>query len=75
MAMINIPLPENLARIYLSVSDEDRRKAQWLIELALSDLFLADSDTLRDVVREIGQRAEERGMTQEILQTLLSDDE
>ncbi len=73
--IINVPIPEGLARNYESASEEDKRKAQWLIELVLSDLFGDQAESLRDVVRDISQQAAERGMTPETLEELLADDE
>lgn len=73
--MITIPIPESLANIYERASHVDKVKAQWLIELVLNDLFYTQTGSLTDVVREISQRAAERGMTPEILEELLKDDE
>jgi hypothetical protein len=67
MATLNIPIPETLARVYERASDDDKRKAQWLIELVLRDLFDDKPESLSDVVQDISQRAAERGITPEIL--------
>lgn len=72
---INIPIADSLARIYENASDEEKQKAQWLVELVLQDLLLPRSESLIDVVKEISQRAAERGMTPEILEELLREDE
>lgn len=72
---IRIPIPDSLARIYESASEEDKRKAQWLIELVLQDLFRTQTESFQDVVRDISQRAAERGMTPEILEELLKDND
>jgi hypothetical protein len=72
---IFIPIPNSLAQIYENASEEDKRKAQWLIELVLHDLFTNQSESLTDVIRDISQRAAERGMTPEILEKLFHDDE
>ncbi len=72
---ISVPLPETLAQIYENASDEEKRKAQWLIELVLHDLFSAQKESLLDVVQAISERAAERGMTADILEDLLRDDD
>ncbi len=75
MMTVNIPIPDSLARVYERASDDEKRKAQWLIELVLRDLFDDTPESLNDVVQDISQRAAERGMTPEILDELLRDDE
>jgi hypothetical protein len=72
---INIQIPDSLARIYETASDADKQKAQWLVELVLQDLLLSRTESLSDVVQEISQRAAERGMTPEVLDDLLRDDD
>jgi hypothetical protein len=72
---INVPLPESLAHIYETASPEDKLKAQWLIEMVLDDLFRNQTESLSDVVRDISERATERGLTPEILDELLKEDE
>ena len=72
---IQIPLPEPLAEIYENASIEDKRKAQWLIELVLRDLWADQSESLIEVIDEISQLAAERGITPEILNEILEDDE
>ena len=69
--LIAIPIPESLATIYERASDADKVKAQWLIEVVLNDLFQAQTGSLINTVKEISQRAAERGMTPEILEELL----
>ncbi len=74
-SMITISVPEPLASVYEHASETDRAKAQWLIEVVLNDLFHSQTGSLIDTVREISQRAAERGMTPEILDEILNDDE
>ncbi|MCA0457452.1 MAG: hypothetical protein LCI00_26025 [Chloroflexi bacterium] len=73
--MISIPIPEPLANIYERASDADKVKAQWLIEVVLNDLFHNQSDSLANTVKEMSQKASERGLTPDILDELLKDDE
>ena len=74
-SMITISVPEPLASVYEHASETDRAKAQWLIEVVLNDLFHSQTGSLIDTVREISERAAERGMTPEILDEILNDDE
>lgn len=72
---IEITLPESLAKVYETASLEEKQKAQWLIELVLNDLLLPSSGSLLDTVKTISTRAAQRGLTPEILDDLLKDDE
>ena len=74
-ASIRVPLPESLAQVYERASEADKRKVQWLTELVLRDLFSNQSASLDSVVREVSQNAAQRGLTSEILQDLITDDE
>ncbi len=67
---ITVPMPEPLAKIYETATAEEKRKAQWLVELVLRDLFSDTTESLMDVVYDISQRAKEHGLTQEILDNL-----
>lgn len=75
MSTITIPIPDALARIYERASEDEKRKAQWLVELVLRDLFRTDSESLIDVVRDVSERAAQRGMTPALLEELLRDDD
>jgi hypothetical protein len=72
---ISIPLSSEVARIYERATEEEKRKVQWLVEMLLADLFDAKGESLMDVVRDISAKAESRGLTPEILDALLQDDD
>ena len=75
VATIQVRIPDSLAQIYENASQEDKQKAQWLIELVLHDLFQDRSESLTDVMQDISKRAQERGLTPDDLDALLRDDE
>ncbi|MAS32636.1 MAG: hypothetical protein CL610_01440 [Anaerolineaceae bacterium] len=75
VATIQVRIPDSLAQIYENASQEDKQKAQWLIELVLHDLFQDRSESLTDVMQAISKRAQERGLTPDDLDALLRDDE
>jgi hypothetical protein len=69
---VNIPLDEEAAQIYTRASIEQQRKLQMLLGLWLRE-FDDSSLSLPELMDQISDRAEERGLTPEILESLLND--
>ena len=74
-AMITIPLDEAAAAAYNTASDEDQRKIQLLFRVLLREYTAPSNMSLRELMDDIGAKAEARGLTPEILEQLLHDDE
>ena len=74
-AMITIPVDADTARAYQAASADDQKKIQLLLRLRLRELTTTPSISLHDLMDQIGVEAEARGLTPEILETLLRDDE
>ena len=74
-SMITIPIDADTARAYQAASPDDQKKMQVLLRLRLRELATTPAVSLRDLMDEIGAEAEARGLTPEILETLLHDDE
>jgi hypothetical protein len=72
---ITIPVDSELARVYNSASPEVRRKIQAFISLWLSELAAPGGKSLDELMDSISDKAQARGLTPEILETLLHDDE
>ena len=70
---ITIQVDESAARIFESASPEERRKLEALLSLQLLEAG-ASGLSLRDLMRTISQRAQERGLTEAKLQELLADE-
>ena len=70
---ITIRVVPEAASAYLAASDEERRKLDLLLSLRLRDAT-QPGESLDDVVRDISRRAQERGLTPEILESLLNGD-
>ncbi len=70
---IIIQVDEPAARIFESASPEERRKLEALLSLQLLEAG-APGTSLRDLMRTLSQRAQERGLTEEKLQELLADE-
>ncbi len=69
--MITIPLNVDTARLYSQAPAELRRKLQLLLTLWLRNL-LVSRRPLQVIMDEISQKAQERGLTPEILESLLN---
>jgi len=58
------------AQAYRAASEQDRRKLDLLVSLRLHDA-LHPSGSLKELMREISRKAQQRGLTPEILESIL----
>lgn len=70
--VITIPVDRDAARIYAEAPQELQRKLGLLLGLWLRE-FAASPRSLQAVMDEISRKAQERGLTPEILDALLHD--
>ena len=68
---ISIPLDPQTARAYAAARADERQKIQALLSLWLRELTASDGPTLEQVLNEVGNKAQSRGLTPEILDSLL----
>lgn len=68
---ITIPLDPQTARAYDSAAPEAKRKIQALLSLWLRELAKSEYPSLQQVLDEVGRKATARGLTPEILDSLL----
>lgn len=71
IANITIPLDTQTARLYTGASSEDKKKLRLLLSLWLRE-FAASPRPLKVVMDEISDKAQARGLTPEILESLLN---
>jgi hypothetical protein len=71
--MISIRVDAEAARTFRSMPDQDRRKLEALLSIRLSEAT-RPGESLNTVVQEIGDKAKERGLTPEILKSLLDEE-
>ncbi len=69
---ITIRVNAEVARIFETASEEQRRKLEALLSLKLSDAT-RNKRTLEEVMSEISQNAQARGLTPEILNSILNE--
>ncbi len=67
---ITVCVDSDVANRYRSASDHDRRKLDLLVNLRLRDAT-ESGKSLRESILEISRRAQRRGLTPEILQSIL----
>jgi hypothetical protein len=70
---ISIEVDADAARAFREASSQDQRKLQLLLSLRLRELTSGPPRPLREIMDEIGREAEARGLTPEILESLLHD--
>ena len=69
---ITISVDPEVATAYRQASDEERRKLDLLVNLRLRDATRSKA-SLQDVMQEISRKAQERGLTPEIFETLIDE--
>ena len=73
-ATIALEVDADTDRAFSAASPEERRKLQLLLSLRLRELTASPARPLKEIMDEIGQHAETRGLTPEILESLLRDE-
>lgn len=71
---ITIQVETEAAKAFAEASPEEQRKIQLLLSLRLQEITTPQGKTLKTVMDEIGTRAEARGLTPELLESLLRDE-
>jgi hypothetical protein len=71
-ATISLEVDPDTARAFAEAPAEERRKLQLLLRLRLRELTTAPARSLREIMDDIGREAEARGLTPEILESLLN---
>ena len=69
---ITIQVTPEIAKVFRSASETERRKMELLLNLRLLEVTRAQKP-LEQIMREISRSAKERGLTEEIFNDLLAD--
>ena len=72
-ATISIEVDADAAKAFAAASQEERRKLELLLALRLRELTADPIRPLREIMDEMGTQAVARGLTPEILNSLLND--
>ena len=70
---ITVSVDSDVANIYRSVSDKERRKLDLLVNLRLRDATESE-ESLQNIMRKISRNAQRRGLTPDILQSILDEE-
>jgi ferritin-like protein len=73
-ATISIQVDKEAAKAFAAAPTEEQRKIELLLSLRLQDLTIGSQRPLKAVMDESGKQAEARGLTPEILESLLHDE-
>jgi len=71
---ISINVDADAARSFHAAPPEDRRKVELLLSLRLRELVQRPPRSLRGIMDEVGAEAAAKGLTPEILESLLRDE-
>ena len=69
---ITVSVDSDVADFYRSASDTERRKLDLLVSLRLREAAV-DGKSLVEIMDEISSNAQQRGLTPEILQSILDE--
>ncbi len=70
---ITIPVGERVEQAWNAADEGERQKVQVLIGLWLDELFSKEPPSLEKLMDEVGRKAKARGLTPEILESILRD--
>lgn len=71
---ISITVDADAAQAFSEASPEERRKLELLLGLRLRELTAGRARPLQEIMDEIGTQAEARGLTPEVLESMLRDE-
>jgi hypothetical protein len=75
MSEATITVDSDIAEKYNTAPEADRQKIQLLIRLFLQDMIVPNSLSFQQIMDAIGYEAQRRGLTPEILDEMLNNDE
>ncbi len=70
---ITVSVDPKVARVYRAASDSERRKLDLLVNLRLREVANSHKP-IQEVMAEISRNARKRGLTPEILQSILDEE-
>ena len=73
-ATISIEVDAETARAFTEAPPEEQRKLKLLLGLRLRELPARPARPLKEIMDQIGAQAESRGLTPELLESLLRDE-
>jgi len=74
MSTISIEVDADAAKAYAAASADEKRKLQLLLRLRLRELISEPPKPLSEAMEQMGAEAQARGLTPEILDSMLNDE-
>ena len=71
---ITLEIDSEAAQAFKSVSADEREKLQVLFGIWLKEYARAESVSLKDTMTKISQKAQSRGLTPEILESIIEEE-
>ncbi|PYP89207.1 MAG: hypothetical protein DMF61_04380 [Blastocatellia bacterium AA13] len=71
---VNLQLDSEAARVFRTATPEEQKKMEVLLSIWLKEISASESLSLKEVMNDIGRTARERGLTPEILESLLNEE-
>ena len=71
---IIIQLDSEAARVFKAARPEEQKKMEVLLSLWLKEIATTENMSLKEVIDDIGRTAQERGLTPEILESILNEE-
>ena len=72
--IITLEVDSEAARVFRSASTEEQEKLQVLLGIWLKEYARADGSSLKETMNDISRKAQSRGLTPEILESILKEE-
>jgi hypothetical protein len=72
--IITLEVDSEAARVFKTASAEEREKLRVLLGIWLKEYARADGDSLKETMNDISHKARSRGLTPEILESMLEEE-
>lgn len=69
--VITLEVDSEAAQVFRSASTEEQEKLRVLLSICLKEYARADSSSLKETMNDISRKAQSRGLTPEILESIL----
>jgi hypothetical protein len=72
--IITLEVDSEAARVFRSAPTEEQEKLQVLLGIWLKEYARADGSSLKETMNDISRKAQSRGLTPEILESILKEE-
>lgn len=72
---LTLQLDAEAVQVFESISDSDKEKLEFLVSYLFKDYQKSNVETLKKTMDDISEKAQARGLTPEILEKILAEEE